>query len=199
MAAGPLKTSTLDPRLLTTRGASEPGEYRTFSEGIDNDGDGRFNEDDVGGINVNRTYPFEWDPAQSGSGPYPLAIPESEAVVDFFTNHPNITGAYSIHGGGWATNWVVRPPANVPDEELPEFDVDVMLMIGERYGDITGGEQMLSFWGENICFVIVFLKTKLMSSGMDNHLYSWISTENLWRSTDYPCISMGSAWIPMHG
>ena len=147
---GPLKTSTLDPRLLTTRGAAEPGEFRTFSEGIDNDGDGSFNEDDVGGINVNRTYPFEWDPAQSGSGPYPLAIPESEAVVDFFANHPNITGAYSIHGGGWATNWVVRPPANVPDEELPEFDVDVMLLMGERYAAITGGEQMLSFWGDTI-------------------------------------------------
>jgi hypothetical protein len=87
---GPLKTSHLDPRLLTTRQEWEKGEFRTFSEGIDNDGDGRFNEDDVGGINVNRTYPFEWDPAQRGSGPYPLAIPESKAVIDFFANHPNI-------------------------------------------------------------------------------------------------------------
>jgi hypothetical protein len=149
-ATGPLKTSTLDPRLLTTRAASEPGEFRTFSEGIDNDGDGLFNEDDVGGINVNRTYPFEWDPAQRGSGPYPLSVPESKAVVEFFSNHPNITGAYSIHGGGWQTNWIVRPPANVPDEALPEFDLDVMLMMGAEYGNITGGEQVVSLWGDTI-------------------------------------------------
>ena len=119
-------------------------------DGIDNDGDGRFNEDDVGGINVNRSYPFEWDPAQGGSGPYPLAVPEALAVVDFFAEHPNITGAYSIHGGGWAVNWVVRPPANVPDDELPEFDVDVMNMIGGKYGSITGGEQVVSLWGDTI-------------------------------------------------
>jgi hypothetical protein len=147
---GPLKTSHLDPRLLTTRQEWEKGEFRTFSEGIDNDGDGRFNEDDVGGINVNRTYPFEWDPAQRGSGPYPLAIPESKAVIDFFANHPNITGVYSIHGGGWQTNWIVRPPANVPDAALPEFDVDVMLMMGAKYGDITGGEQVVSLWADTI-------------------------------------------------
>ena len=147
---GPWKTSTLDPRLLTIRGESEPGEFRTFSEGIDNDGDGYFNEDDLGGINVNRTYPYEWNPAQRGSGPYPLAIPESKAVVEFFANHPNITGAYSIHGGGWPVNWIVRPPANVPDEELPEFDVDVMKMIGAKYGEITGGEEVVSLWADTI-------------------------------------------------
>jgi len=54
---GQMKTSTLDKRLLTTRKEYEKGEYRTLSEGIDNDNDGRFNEDDIGGINVNRNYP----------------------------------------------------------------------------------------------------------------------------------------------
>jgi hypothetical protein len=148
--SGPMKVSPLDPRLVTTREEWERGEFRLMGEGLDNDGDGRFNEDDVGGINVNRTYPYEWDPAQRGSGPYPLAIPESRAVVDFFARHPNITGAYSIHGGGWATNWVVRPPANVPDDALPDFDVDVLQMMGARYSAITGGEQVVSLWGDTI-------------------------------------------------
>ena len=55
--SGPQKTSTLDSRLLTTRKQHEVGEFRTITEGIDNDNDGKYNEDDIGGINVNRNYP----------------------------------------------------------------------------------------------------------------------------------------------
>jgi len=147
---GPMKTSPLDERLLTTRKEYEEGEYRTLSEGIDNDGDGLFNEDDVGGINVNRNYPYEWNPAQPGSGPYSLAIPETRAIIDFFSRHPNITGAYSIHGGGWPINWIIRPPANVPDEMMPEFDLDVFVMIGKKYQEITDGELVEGLYYDTI-------------------------------------------------
>jgi hypothetical protein len=137
--SGPLKTSELDSRLLTTRNETEKGEFRTYTEGIDNDNDGLFNEDDIGGINVNRNYPYEWSPSQRGAGTHPLSVPESRAVIEFFATHPNITGSYSIHGGGWPISWNIRPPANVPDELVPEFDLDTFRLIGNKYTEITGG------------------------------------------------------------
>jgi len=136
---GPLKTSPLDKRLLTVRDETERGEFRTIVEGIDNDGDGRFNEDDMGGINVNRNYPYEWNPAQRGAGAHPMSIPESRAVVEFFASHPNITGAYSIHGGGWPIDFLLRPPANVPDEALPDADLDVYDTMTEQFREMTQG------------------------------------------------------------
>jgi hypothetical protein len=148
--SGPLKTSELDPRLLTTRKDTEKGEYRTITEGIDNDNDGSFNEDDIGGINVNRTFPYEWSPSQSGSGTHPLCVPESRAVVEFFETHPNIAGSYSIHGGGWPINWNLRPPANFPDEMLPEKDLDVLLHIGSKYSEITDGELVEGLYYDTI-------------------------------------------------
>jgi hypothetical protein len=38
------------------------GDYLVFTEGIDNDGDGKFNEDGVGGLDLNRNYPENWRP-----------------------------------------------------------------------------------------------------------------------------------------
>jgi len=147
---GPLKTSSLDSRLLTARNEGEKGEYRTITEGIDNDADGRFNEDDIGGINVNRNYPYEWSSAQRGAGAHPLSIPESRAVVEFFATHPNITGSYSIHGGGWQINWNIRPPANVPNEQMPEFDLEIFEFIGNKYTEITNGEMVEGLYYDTI-------------------------------------------------
>jgi len=38
------------------------GNWRVISEGIDNDGDGRFNEDGIGGLDLHRNYPENWRP-----------------------------------------------------------------------------------------------------------------------------------------
>ena len=45
---GPMKTSPDDPRLVVRCKEDEEGEWRVYSEGIDNDDDGRYNEDGVG-------------------------------------------------------------------------------------------------------------------------------------------------------
>ena len=38
------------------------GVYLSSSEGIDNDGDGRINEDGIGGLDLHRNYPENWRP-----------------------------------------------------------------------------------------------------------------------------------------
>ena len=64
--------------------------YRVTREGIDNDGDGRFNEDGIGGIDMNRNFPRNWEREhlQGGAGEFPLSEPETYAAVRFIQDHP---------------------------------------------------------------------------------------------------------------
>ncbi|MBM3791742.1 MAG: hypothetical protein FJW35_15525, partial [Acidobacteria bacterium] len=91
---GNMKVAEEDPRLMIRRGQGETGGryYRVVSEGIDNDGDGRLNEDGIGGIDLNRNFPRNWEPEylQPGAGPFPLSEPETYATVRFIDAHPNI-------------------------------------------------------------------------------------------------------------
>ncbi|MGH9370807.1 MAG: M14 family metallopeptidase, partial [Vicinamibacterales bacterium] len=68
------------------------GDYEVHSEGVDNDGDGRYNEDGIGGLDLHRNYPENWRPmreetgrgqTQGGAGEYPLSEPETRAVFLF--------------------------------------------------------------------------------------------------------------------
>ncbi|MDH5406767.1 MAG: M14 family metallopeptidase, partial [Candidatus Aminicenantes bacterium] len=56
------KVSPQDPRIMVHRetGDSEGEFYHLYSEGIDDDGDGYFNEDGIGGIDMNRNFPRNW-------------------------------------------------------------------------------------------------------------------------------------------
>lgn len=93
---------TLDAkgRLMRPVGAGR-GDYLFFQEGIDNDGDGRYNEDGIGGLDLHRNYPHNWRPdtggdntqrgfTQFGAGAYPLSEPETRAVVLFLLANPNV-------------------------------------------------------------------------------------------------------------
>jgi hypothetical protein len=75
------------------------GIYLSSSEGIDNDGDGRINEDGIGGLDLHRNYPENWRPqkeqtgrgfTQGGAGQFALSETETRAVVDFLLTHPNV-------------------------------------------------------------------------------------------------------------
>ncbi|MCP4836584.1 MAG: peptidase M14 [Phycisphaera sp.] len=72
------------------------------SEGIDNDGDGRINEDGEGGYDMNRNFPSDWQPehVQRGAGTHPFCFPETRAIGDFIRAHPNIAAGQSYHNTG---------------------------------------------------------------------------------------------------
>ena len=99
-------TMVIDPAdksgRLMIRAADGKGDYMTYSEGIDNDGDGRVNEDGIGGLDLHRNYVENWRPmpgldftgrgwTQGGSGEYPLSETETRAVVMFLLEHPNVS------------------------------------------------------------------------------------------------------------
>lgn len=90
-------------RLMKRVKAGE-GDYELHPEGIDNDGDGRTNEDGIGGLDLHRNYPENWRPAkeatgrgttQGGAGEFPLSEPETRAVFSFLMTHPNVGAVQS--------------------------------------------------------------------------------------------------------
>jgi len=121
--AGKWKVSAEDPRLMIPRARGETGGpfYRVFSEGIDNDHDGRFNEDIRGGVDLNRNFPSNWSPAQFASGPYPLSEPETRALIEYITSRPNIAAIHTFHTSG---GMILRFPTLADqDWEFPAADV----------------------------------------------------------------------------
>jgi len=71
---------------------------RIGGEGYDNDGDGRINEDDIGGPDPNRNYPAGWN-LQAGN-PFPLSEPETRNAYEFLLAHPNIFASFHFHNTG---------------------------------------------------------------------------------------------------
>ena len=99
------------------------GIYLTSSEGIDNDGDGRINEDGIGGLDLHRNYPENWRPeaeetgrgnTQRGAGEYPLSETETRAVVLFLLSHPNV---YVVNSMDTSVPMHLRPPSTSASEE----------------------------------------------------------------------------------
>ena len=110
---------------ILKRVPSGQGIYLTESEGIDNDGDGRVNEDGIGGLDLHRNYPENWRPeahmeatgrgyTQRGAGEYPLSEIETRAVVTFLLSHPNI---YIVNSMDTRVPMHLRPPSTSASEE----------------------------------------------------------------------------------
>jgi hypothetical protein len=112
-------------RLMRTARADETGIWRTMSEGIDNDGDGRYNEDGIGGLDLHRNYPENWRPntggdatgrgwTQFGAGEFPLSEPETRSVVLWLLANPNVSVVNSMDT---RVPMHLRPPSTSKSEE----------------------------------------------------------------------------------
>ena len=102
-------TDERDPtgRLLRRAEEDEEAEWVVAREGVDNDGDGRVNEDGIGGLDLHRNYVENWRPepgldrtgrgyTQRGAGAYPLSEIETRSVVVFLLENPNISVANTM-------------------------------------------------------------------------------------------------------
>ena len=103
---------------------------RLGSEGFDNDGDGMINEDDIGGLDANRNFPYDWS-LQNGY-PYPLSEPETRNVFTFWLAHQNIYASFHYHNTGRLIMFqappAVRPPAGpAPEGRGPQQTVAARL------------------------------------------------------------------------
>ena len=128
-----------DDRILVRDPQRErPGpRYSTMREGIDNDGDGATNEDGIGGIDMNRNFPRNWERVhrQPGAGDFPLSEPETRAAAEFINAHRNITGIYHGHTSG---GFVYRLPSASAPSLFPQIDLALIIHLGEEYTRSTG-------------------------------------------------------------
>lgn len=97
-----------EPRLMRRADPlkGEKGIYKLYSEGIDDDGDGLYNEDPPGGVNINNNFPHRFKHFDSRSGLWPGSQPEALAVMKFAFAHPEL--AMVIAFG--ETNNLLSPP-----------------------------------------------------------------------------------------
>ena len=91
-ATGKWKTHPADSRIMILANAEkgEKGKYLLISEGIDNDKDGKFNEDGEGGIQFNKSLTFDFPYFAPGAGEGPVTEPENRAILDFLFERFNV-------------------------------------------------------------------------------------------------------------
>ena len=81
-----------EPRLMKMADPQkgEKGIYKLYTEGLDNDGDGQYNEDPAGGVELNRNFPHDYEYNVKAAGLYPVSEAETLALVEFLVSHRNI-------------------------------------------------------------------------------------------------------------
>ncbi|TSA33628.1 MAG: peptidase M14 [Porphyromonadaceae bacterium] len=137
---GNYRISATDKRMMEPVPFGEKGDYILLGdEGIDDDGDGRVNEDGPGGYDPNRNWAVDWQPnyVQSGAMAYPFQLPEAHAENEFLMAHPNIAGVQAYHNNG---GMILRGPGAESLGEYAASDVRTYDELGKN------GERILPFY-----------------------------------------------------
>jgi hypothetical protein len=143
---GNYKLAPKDPRIMRRVKPGEKGEWILLGfEGIDNDGDGRINEDSEGYVDPNRNWGYDWAPeyVQSGSGDYPFSGVGIKSVAEFITAHPNITMGWAFHNSG---GLIVRGPSTKAQGEYDRGDLAVYDTLGKQSERIIPGYKYIIAW-----------------------------------------------------
>lgn len=113
-------------------------------EGVDDDGDGEFNEDWVGGVDLNRNYGYQWSAStQSGSrnpqdedfkGTAPFSEPETQAIRDLALQH-DFEYALSFHSGAdkIVYPWGYTDAPTPDDHKFREVAANLSALVSSPY------------------------------------------------------------------
>lgn len=142
---GEYKSDPEDSRLMVRIKPGEKGEWTLLgNEGIDNDNDGRINEDTEGYIDPNRNWGYRWYPryVERGAGYYPNQGKGIRAISDYVLAKKSIIMVFAFHnsGGMW-----LRGPAS-QDETLDAADVALYDYLGENAEKMTPGYRYMPSW-----------------------------------------------------
>ncbi len=143
---GRFKTDPEEPRLMVPVKPGEKGEWTILGEeGIDNDGDGRLNEDPEGYVDGNRNWPYNWAPpyVQSGSGDYPFEAAGMRAIARYIMDRPNIIVVYAFHNNG---GMYLRGPSTKAEGMMNPADVAVYDVLGKNAEKIVPGYHYMVSW-----------------------------------------------------
>jgi len=94
------------PRLMKRAdwAKGEKGIYKLYSEGLDNDKDGAYNEDPAGGVNIGLQFPHLFRYFGSGTGLWPGSEAESFAVIKFVNAHKEIGLSVTLGSSDFCLN-----------------------------------------------------------------------------------------------
>ncbi|MBN2344809.1 MAG: hypothetical protein JXO51_00355 [Candidatus Aminicenantes bacterium] len=121
-----------EPRLMKKAEAAkgEKGVYKLYSEGLDNDNDGRINEDGRGGVNVGINFPHLFRFFSAEGGRWAGSESASLGLMRFVTLHPEI--AMTVTFG--ASNFCLVPPKGGRKGEADFSKIKIPQQIGAFMG-----------------------------------------------------------------
>jgi hypothetical protein len=139
---GKYKVNSDDPRtmILADPAKGETGEYVLLSEGVDNDKDGLFNEDGIGGVSFNRNSSYNYKPFAGGTGDYAVSEKENRALFDFLFDAFNVYAVVTFGPSNNLSSPVQFNPAGVAKRVITswyEADVKANALVSERYNKVT--------------------------------------------------------------
>jgi hypothetical protein len=110
-----------------------------YTEGIDNDGDGKYNEDGIGGVDLNKNFMHGYQYHGDGAGHWQLSESESKALADFVLTHQEIAaiivyGQHDTLSKPFVENG--KDKAGAP-KKLAEDDVEMYKIISEKFVELT--------------------------------------------------------------
>ncbi len=96
--AGEWIADSAEPALMRKADVAkgESGSYKLYVEGRDNDGDERWQEDPPGGVDIGRSFPYEFPQFGEATGSGMMAEVETRAVAQFIVDHPGIAVLYVL-------------------------------------------------------------------------------------------------------
>lgn len=160
-AKGTLIDHPDDGRILIEADATknEQGKWLLFREGIDNDKDEKRNEDEQGGVNFNKNFPFNYPWFNEDAGIYPVCEKETRALAEFVVNHPNIGLVFTYSRNGTLLKTPESGEASEdrkPQTKIRKEDASYYGFLGEQYREQLG------------------ISKEIDSSTVDGSLVDWI-------------------------
>ena len=135
--------------LMLPRGIDDEGPfYKIYPEGIIENYDGKtipspsYLSDSP--TDLNRNFPFDWAPEhdQMGAGSFPGSEPESRAIIEFTSAHPNIFAWLNLHTFGGVG---IRPLGHQPDSKMDQEDLAIFRQIEHWLEEHTGYPMVSGF------------------------------------------------------
>jgi hypothetical protein len=148
--AGEWFADSAEPALMRKADVAkgEVGQYKLYLEGRDNDGDDQWQEDPPGGVDIGRSFPYEFPQFGEATGAGMMAASESRAIAQFIVDHPGIAVIYVLGPQdnllkAWEGKELpkegVRPgtSAGGPLRAILKEDEPWFTEVARRYRDIT--------------------------------------------------------------
>ena len=70
--------------------------WRLLPEGVDDDEDGRWNEDPPGGVDIGVNFPRDYSWFGDGAGDHPVSAPESRALAELLASRDDIAAVVVV-------------------------------------------------------------------------------------------------------